>query len=116
VGSARDTLTRPLAIGLTTLGFTGLLLTAAPTLLVGVGGAMSSGAAALELAPPAASLLPGDRTPASAGAPPADTNQVLATPPAEGPSPTSLLSVGLLVVGGGLFLVRRVAVHGRPMR
>jgi len=116
VGSARDTLTRPLAIGITTLGLAGLLLTAAPTLLVGVGGAMSSGAAAPEGEPPAASLLPGDRTPAIAGPPPIDTYQVSAASSAEGPSPTLLLSVGLLVAGSGLFVVRRVAVHGRPMR
>jgi hypothetical protein len=116
VGSTRDILTRPLAIGITTLGLAGLLLTAAPTILLGVGGAISSGAASPELAAPAASLLPVDRTPAIAGAPPADTYQVGAAPPAEGPSPTLLLSVGLLVVGGGLFVVRRVARHGRPMR
>ena len=115
VGSARDTLTRPLAIGITTLGLAGLLLTAAPTLLLGVGGAMSAGAAAPEGEPAAASLLPGDRTPAIAAGPP-ETFQVTAAPSTEGPSPTLLLSVGLLVVGGGLFVVRRVAMHGRPMR
>jgi hypothetical protein len=116
VGSARDHATKPLAIGLTTLGLAGLLLTAAPTLLVGVGGAMSSGAAAPEQAPPIESLLPDDRTPAIAGGPPADTYQVHAGSPDDGLSPTSLLSVGLLVVGGGLFVVRRNAVHGRPVR
>ena len=114
VGSARDNLTRPLAIGISTLGLAGLLLTAAPTLLVGVGGAMSSGAAEGE--PPAASLLPDDRTPAIAGTPPVDTYQVSVAPSAEGPSPTLLLSIGLLVAGSGLFVVRRVAVHGRSMR
>jgi len=113
---ARDTLTRPLAIGITTLGLAGLLLTAAPTLLLGLGGAASSGAAgAVDASAPAASLLPGDRTPAIAGSPP-EIYQVSAAPPAEGPSSTSLLSAGLLLVGGGLFVVRRVAVHGRSMR
>lgn len=116
VGSARDTLTRPLAIGMTTLGLAGLLLTAAPTLLLGLGGAASSGAAgAVDANVPAASLLPGDGTPAIAGSPP-EIYQVTAAPSADGPSSTFVLSVGLLLVGGGLFVVRRVAVHGRSMR
>ena len=116
VGSARDTLTRPLAIGITTLGLAGLLLTAAPTLLLGLGGAASSGAAgAVDALAPAASLLPGVRPPAIAGSPP-ETDQVKAAPSAEGPPPTIVLSVGLLLVGGGLFVVRRVAVHRRSMR
>lgn len=116
VGSARDTLTRPLAIGFTTLGLAGLLLTAAPTLLLGVGGAASSGAAgAVDADAPAASQMPGDRTPAIAGGPP-ETFEVTAAPAAEGPSSTFVLSAGLVLVGGGLFVVRRVAVHRRSMR
>jgi hypothetical protein len=116
VGSARDTLTRPLAIGITTIGLAGLLLTAAPTLLPGLGGAASSGAAgAIEADAPAASVLSGDRTLGVAGGPP-ETSQVTDAPSAEGPSPTIVLSVGLLLVGGGLFVVRRVAVRGPSMR
>lgn len=121
VGSARDTLTRPLAVGITTLGFAGLLLAAAPTLLLGVGGA--SNQAAPEMAQAAASLLPSDRTVgAASGEPAAPTSlsdppdEVSAAPPAEGPSPTLLLSLGLLLVGSGLFAVRRIAVRGRPVR
>lgn len=117
VGSARDTLTRPLAIGITTLGLAGLLLTAAPTLLVGLGGAASSGAAAPEFDRPIASFLAGDRTPAVAGSDRVDgTYPPTTTGPIERPSPMLLLSAGLLVVGGGLFVVRRVAVRGRPVR
>jgi hypothetical protein len=116
VGSARDTLTRPLAIGVTTLGLAGLLLTATPTLLLGLGGAASSGAAgAIDANAPGASALPGDRTPAIAGRAP-ETYRVTAAPSIEGASATWLLSVGLLLVGGGLFVVRRVAGHGRAMR
>jgi hypothetical protein len=116
VGSARDALTRPLAIGITTLGLAGLLLTAAPALLLGLGGAASSGAAgAIDAHAPAASRVPGDRTPAIAGSPP-ETYQLTAAPSAEGPPSTIMLSVGLLLVGGGLFVVRRVAGHGRSMR
>jgi hypothetical protein len=121
VGSARDTLTRPLAIGITTLGLAGLLLTAAPTLRLGLGGAASSGAMAPEAESPAASLLPSDRTlgaagPAASGDPNAPTSQVTSAPSPEGPSPTLLLSVGLVLVGAGLFAVRRVASHGQPVR
>ncbi len=116
VGSARDTLTRPLAIGMTTLGLAGLLLTAAPTLLLGLGGAASSSAeGAVDTSAPAASVQPGDRTRAMAGSPP-ETLQATAAPSAEGPSSTFVLSAGLLLVGGGLFVVRRVAVRGRSMR
>jgi hypothetical protein len=121
VGSARDTLTRPLAIGITTLGLAGLLLTAAPTLLLGVGGAASSGAIAPEAESPAASLLPSDRTlgaagPAASADPKAPAHQMTSAPSPEGPSTTLLLSVGLVLVGAGLFAVRRVATHGRPVR
>lgn len=121
VGSARDTLTRPLAVGITTLGLAGLLLTAAPTLLLGVGGASSQ--AAPEMAPAAASLPPSDRMVGVASGEPADptlprvpTDDVSTAPSAEGPSPTLLLSLGLLLVGNGLFVVRRIAVRGRPVR
>ena len=121
VGSARDTLTRPLAIGITTLGLAGLLLTATPTLLLGVGGAASSGAIAPEAESPAVSLLPSDRTlgaagPAASGDPNAPAYQVTSAPSPDGPSPTLLLSVGLVLVGAGLFAVRRAAPHGRPVR
>lgn len=115
VGSARDSLARPLAIGITTLGVAGVILTAAPTLLLGVGGAASSGAAAPEVEPAAASIQPGDQRWAVTGDPP-ETRQGPATPSDDGPSPKFVLSVGLLLVGGGLFAVSRVATHGRPMR
>ncbi|MDF2734424.1 MAG: hypothetical protein K0S97_1047 [Chloroflexota bacterium] len=112
VGSARDNLTRPLAVGLTTLGLAGLLLTAAPTLLLGMGSTAGS-AAPSEVAHRAASSEPAGRAPALMG----DTTNREATIGADtGPSPTVTLSVGLLVVGGGLFVARRLAVHGRPMR
>ena len=116
VGSARDTVTRPLAIGITTLGLAGLLLAAVPTLLLGLGGAASSGAAgAVDADAPAASPLPGDRAPAIAGSPP-ETYRATAAQSTERASPMWLLSIGLILVGGGLFVVRRVAANGRPVR
>ena len=115
IGSARDSLTRPLAVGLTTLGLAGLLLTAAPTLLLGLGGAASSTPATPEVGVPAASLLSGDREPAVAGAePPRDAGSIGRS--VDGPPPTFLLSVGLILAGGTLFVVRRVATHARPVR
>jgi hypothetical protein len=108
VGSAHDAVTRPLAIGLTTLGVVGLLLTAAPTLSFG------SGAASPEVAQLAASPMPNDRAPSAVGG---DNTEHVTTAEADaGPPPTLTLSVGLLMVGGGLFAARRLAVHGRPMR
>jgi hypothetical protein len=108
VGSARDSVTRPLAVGVTTLGVVGLLLTAAPMLSLG------SSAASPEAAQLAASPMPDDRTPTALAG---DSNEHVTTAEADtGPSPTLTLSVGLLVVGGGLFAARRLAVHGRPMR
>jgi hypothetical protein len=116
VGTAGDSLTRPLAVGITTLGLAGLVVTAAPTLLPGLSGAATSEAAgAVDAHAPAASLLPGDRTPAIAGSP-AETYQATAVPSAEGPLPTIVLSAGLLLAGGGLFVVRRVAANGRSVR
>ena len=121
VGSARDTLTRPLAIGITTMGLAGLLLTVAPTLFLGVGGASIQ--AAPEMAPAAASLPPSERTVGAAAGDPADPTwpsdpayRMSTAPSAEGLSPTLLLSVGLLLVGGSLFTVRRIAVRSRPVR
>jgi hypothetical protein len=113
MGSARDTVTRPLAIGLTTLGLAGFLVTAAPTLLLGMGGAASSAAAPSEVARPAASPQPDGQAPAVMGD---DTYPDTTNESDTGPSTTLTLSVGLLVVGGGLFAARRLAVHGRPMR
>jgi hypothetical protein len=112
VGSARDTLTRPLAVAFTTLGLTGLLLTAAPTLLMG--GAAAG--AAPEMVHTMASPADG-RAPTTARLDPNHTPPEVATvEPDDGPSATLLLSVGLLVTGSGLFVIRRLAVHGRPVR
>ncbi len=115
IGSARDTLTRPLAIGITTLGMTGLLLTAAPMLFLGLGGA-SSGAAAPEVVRLGASPMPDDRTPTTARGDPIEPVHAPTDASDHGPSATMLLSAGLLLLGGGLFVARRVAVQGRPMR
>ncbi len=114
VGSARDTVTRPLAVGITTLGLAGLLLTAAPTLSVGLGWAATSSAAPPEVAKLAATPMPNDRTPIALAGDNHEHGTTVESDP--GLSPTLTLSVGLLVVGGGLFVARRLAAHGPPMR
>jgi hypothetical protein len=113
LGSARDAVTRPLAIGFTTLGLAGLLLTAAPTSVP----VMGSGAAAPEADRVVASGGAGAFAPLgvdpAASAPPRDaTVDVVA---AEPPS-TVALSIGLLAVGGGLFAARQIAGHSRRVR
>jgi anti-sigma factor RsiW len=64
LGSPRDALSRPLAIGLTTLGIAGLLVATAPS--ISMGGAASAGAS---LAPPAASSEAGAPARGLAGGP-----------------------------------------------
>lgn len=117
VGSARDAFTRPLAIGFTTLGLAGLMLTTAPMVLVGLGGASSSGAAAPEVERMAVSPLPADGGPTTLGAEPIDPpKDAQAAGDTTDPSGTAALSVGLVAVGSGLFIARRVAGRGRPVR
>jgi hypothetical protein len=59
-GSARDSFSRPLAIGFTTLGLAGLLVATVPTFSMGAGGAAQSATerSAVENAVPAASAAP----------------------------------------------------------
>ena len=117
IGSKRDELTRPLAIGLTTLGLAGLLLTAIPTALI-PSGSGSSAAPDRQFADAAASAAPGAVNPTATGD---DVSKapvgVLADPlAAEEASATLVLSIGLVAAGGSLFAVRYVAAHGRRMR
>lgn len=119
VGSARDTITRPLAIGFSTLGLAGLLLTVAPGLLPMAGTAAGPDATVprdLAAAPPEvlASGTPGAAASAPVHGP--VIAEVVSAEVAAGPPSATALSVGLLVVAGGLFAVRRVAVRGRAVR
>lgn len=79
IGTPRDTLTRPLAIGLTTLGLAGLLMATLPATFPGLGSSASQetlsavggpvgGAAAASAAPAAPSMAPLE-APAAEGAP-----------------------------------------------
>lgn len=105
-GTARDAVTRPLAVGLTTVGLAGLLLTAVPTFLPIAG----SGAA------PASAEGQTDTTFRITAGPSAAP-----APPDVPPAPVEIVSplvpwLGLLAMGGGLFAARRVAARGRPVR
>ena len=120
ISSARDSFTRPLAIGFTTLGLAGLLLTAPPTL--------SMFGASAGVAPAATENLfaimgqPGEGTahPAGAGTSAPGTSvspsDVRAQPGTADPDSTVALSLGLLAIGGGLFAARRIAGRGRRVR
>jgi hypothetical protein len=118
IGSARDSLTRPIAIGLTTLGLAGLLVGAGQTLLPSVGAAIGAGSAG---------SAPHDRDAASAeptnvpfialGVEPTATPRgVAGTEVADDPAFTVAISAGLLGVGLGLFAVRRIADPGYRVR
>jgi len=120
IGSARDTFTQPLAIGFTTLGLAGLLLTTAPTLSMFGASAGAAPAASENLF--AIMGQPGEGTghPPGAGTsapgtsvPPGD---VRAQPGTADQDSTLALSLGLLAIGGGLFAVRRLTGRGRRVR
>jgi hypothetical protein len=101
IGSSRDAFSRPLALGLTTLGLAGLLFATIPSISTGgptalstvgnaVDGAAGGAAANPEMAPqasaPAASF---DRGPAIAAAPSAAPSEAAASPAAEAlPAPS----------------------------
>ena len=127
IGSTRDVISRPLAIGFTTLGLVGVL-TSAPILPLGSAAAppsqADSGVTVAEAPEPpmasaAASSAPGVALPSTspardpASAPPTDATQV--PPPTsrtslpDRSSGTFLLSIGFLTLGLGLFGVRRSA-------
>ena len=130
IGTSRDLVTRPLAIGLTTLGLAGLLVATVPSVLPSAGstagtGAAMQGAKAVTPAPtaesvlaapaPAASPLPsaGARTGATdvaGAASEAPTSADLAVG-GEAPAvpPLTVVAGGLLAAGLALFGLRRSA-------
>jgi hypothetical protein len=122
VGSPRDTLTRPLAIGFTTLGLAGLLVTTAPA-VASLGSAGGAAAASpgptdaeirLEMST-APSMAPGFQQQSGGGttseAPMPAPPDVVATTTAGDAArlPVVVLSGSFLALGGGLFAVRRRA-------
>ena len=117
-GSARDSSSRPLAIGFSTVGLAGLLLTAGPLMLPTVGAAIGSGSAAsAPLMRDLATSEPTDAPVVALGVDPtAPTPELLVTDRPEDPAPTMAISAGLLGIGVGLFAARRVAGRKRRVR
>lgn len=116
VGTARDTVTRPLAAGFSTLGLAGLLLAVAP-----VGAPAGTAGIGVEAAP---STVPigVQASPGGADVPDAGGRghsgddrglpmQTMTAADAEGPAPLVLLSGSFLAVGGALFGLRRVGAR-----
>ncbi len=118
VGSKRDAVTRPLAIGFTTVGLAGLLLTAGPLMLAPIAGAIGSGSAAsAPLVRDATSAEPTEVPFLALGAEPtAPPPERLVTDSPDDPVPSIAFSAGLLGLGLGLLLARRVAGGKRRVR
>jgi hypothetical protein len=132
IGTARDTITRPLALGLTTLGLAGLLVATVPGLPLGMGSSPAPSAAPAAEAPAAepftvesaASAPSAGEEPVGQGA----TSGVdatgdrpiggrMTTPEAAplrastgtSPTPLTILSIAFLGIGAALFAIRRFA-------
>lgn len=114
LGSARDTITRPLALGLTTLGLVGLLVATVPGVLpVGSAGASATAGPSTEietLVKPSAGGALGQAAPPGTGdAPrPVDGSAETAATTAPDPAPVVILSGAFLAGGLGLFALRRL--------
>lgn len=100
IGSSRDAITRPLAIGLTSVGIVGVVLTSTASGLVGV----ADGAAPAEVTMQVAGL-PTD----------APSDQRVAQEPATADAALAL-STSALAAGGGVFALRRIAARVRAVR
>lgn len=103
VGSARDAVTRPLAVGLTGLGLAGLVLANVPA------GFMGASGAAPAAAPPETALA----SHAPSGTPSMDQKRDSDRLP---PDPVIVLSTASLAAAGGIFGLRRLAARARAMR
>lgn len=114
IGTARDTVTRPLAAGLTTLGVAGLLVAAVP----GAVGAGATGGAAgpmiEHVAPPTDDVSVTKATGTGPGGNEAPASSAYQPEPA-GVPPFVVLSWSFVTAGGGLFVARAVAGR-RAMR
>jgi anti-sigma factor RsiW len=124
IGSPRDALSRPLAIGFTTLGLAGLLVATAPSVLpmAGAGGSGLAAPAAptiesLEMAP---STAPSDGALQQGGGETGTTGEAprpvptleaapMPTPADPGRAPVIALSGVFLAIGAGVFALRRLA-------
>jgi hypothetical protein len=100
IGSSRDVVTRPLAVGLTGLGIVGLLLTSIP--LGAVGGSAASS--------PSVEMMVGTDPSGT----PARDNRVAGD--ATAPNAVVLVSVGSIALGGSIYALRRIASRSSRVR
>jgi hypothetical protein len=100
IGSSRDAITRPLAVGLTSVGIAGLVLSSAAIAFDGA----ASGAA------------PTDYTIEITGVPEPGAIDRKAEPERPTTDPILAASLGSLAAGGSLFALRRVARRVRGVR
>ena len=108
IGSTRDGITRPLALGFTALGLGGLLLTSTPAgALMG-----SSGAAPAEVVRPMGAA-PTDHPLNDPGVAAAAVEDARAAAQTE---PLFEFSIALLAIGGSIFVVRRLAPRTDAVR
>jgi hypothetical protein len=106
VGSSRDAITRPLAIGLTSLGLAGLL---AANVSVGAIGLMSASGGAASSVPPESATSVEQPT----GGPTIDHELGERQ---KGPDALIVVSAASIAAGGGLAALRLIASRARPMR
>ena len=113
-GSARDEISRPIALGFATLGVAGLLLTAVPSILPMAGaGAAASDAPREILQQTTASGAPAIPYSAPVGAP-TDTKADSLVPGVT--DPVLLVSGGFLGAGGAILLARALTSRRRRVR
>ncbi|MEX1173789.1 MAG: hypothetical protein WEG56_14435 [Chloroflexota bacterium] len=128
IGTSRDTVTRPLAIGFTTLGLVGLLLASAPSVLPGATGGtalsdvgnsvgapvLAPAASAFDQAGPTADTAGEEEAGTMSGGDPDDGTARRSSGqmgPDPGFPPFALLPWAFLLTGGGLFVLRRVTLR-----
>lgn len=99
IGSSRDAISRPLAIGLTSVGIVGVVLTSTASGLDGLAG---GAARAVEI-----------QTTDGPTAGPGDARVVQGPAPGD---PVLAMSTGALAAGGAVFALRRIAARARGVR
>jgi hypothetical protein len=116
IGSARDSFTRPLAVGLTSLGLVGLLVASVPSFIGGGGGAAAlapggPAAATTEVAAEAAGAAPSG---APAALPSASMPTGAGVPAAQQPAPLPAASSAASAPATKIYDTARAAASGEP--
>lgn len=116
IGSSRDAFTRPLAIGLTTLGLAGLLVAGMPAAFLGVGGATSLSTVGNRAGEEAAGAAPEAVTQASPAAsePAIAASLPSAAAPSDAPRPAASPAAEKSAEPDGLFVGQDSSADGQP--